>query len=415
MKILRLMTAATITLCLVGLPRTQGAEKSEEQLQTEVLGGVTCPSAEELAAMQNGQFILRARDGRLTKVPVQKNGLPHDPKGHIQRVWTAQSPLDRNIVYVNQGSLFCKTIDGGKTWTSYQRDWPGDDTGPFQILGDGSFITVTAERDEVTAVVWSSSDEGRTWQQISEINMPAQPKPFVCLWTFGIFRLQNKTLLCGVLASDAKSDEHGKAIDGSKSRLLAYRSTDDGQNWQGANTIADWTGEGGIVRTASGKLLAVLRYQTPLLPGNAPDLLKKTGGHSTYKHLFLASSDDGGRIWKNFRQLTTVFGQSYGFPAALSDGTVVVVRHDGYNPNRNGLAMISYNEGETWEDEAYYMYAPGNAASEGHAGYAQNVVLADDLILTIAGTCDFGPCRDSWDACLGKSDLTAIRWKPERK
>ena len=80
------------------------------------------------------------------------------------------------------------------------------------------------------------------------------------------------------------------------------------------------------------------------------------------------------------------------FLPALSDGTVVVVRHDGYNPNRNGLAMISYNEGEIWEDEAYYMYAPGDAASEGHAGYAQSVVLADDLILTIAETCDFGPC-----------------------
>ena len=104
----------------------------------------------------------------------------------------------------------------------------------------------------------------------------------------------------------------------------------------------------------------MLRYQTP------PDLPEKTGaGHSPYKHLFLANSDDGGRSWKNFRQLTTVFGQSYGFPAALSDGTVVVVRHDGYNPNRNGLAMISYDEGQTWEDEAYYMYAPWGRGERG--------------------------------------------------
>ena len=125
-------------------------------------------------------------------------------------------------------------------------------------------------------------------------------------------------------------------------------------------------------------------------------------------------SDDGGRNWKNFRQFTTVFGQSYGFPAVLSDGTVVVVRHNGYNPNRSGLAMISYDEGQTWKDEAYYLYAPSVAGQVGNAGYSQSVVLADDLILTIAGTSDFAPCRNSWDACLGKSDLTAIRWKPER-
>lgn len=62
MKSLRLLAAATIVLCLVGLPRTHAAQKSEQQLQTGVLGGIAGPSAEELAAMQKGQYIFHARD-----------------------------------------------------------------------------------------------------------------------------------------------------------------------------------------------------------------------------------------------------------------------------------------------------------------------------------------------------------------
>jgi len=428
MKTLRLLAAATALIALTtnvavhaGEPRKAKASKMLPipQLKTDVLGGVASPSAEKLAAMQKGQYILHARAGRITKVSAQKSRLPHDPEGHIQILATALSPQDEHTVYVNQGSLMCKSTDDGRTWTSYPcGDWGGQvHQGAFQILGDGRFITVTGKEGGVRAEVSISSDEGRTWRRFSQINMPTQPRRYLYFWTYGIVRLPNGTLLCAVLASNAKDGEHGKGLGGTTSRLLAYRSTDDGKTWQGPSTVADWSGEGGIVRTASGKLLAVLRYQRNLLPDDPPDLAIRTGsgpGHYPYKHLFLADSDDDGLSWKNFRQLTTVFGQSFGFPAALDDGTVVVVRTDGYKPNRNGQAMISYDEGQTWEDEAYYIYAP-SVRKMGHAGYSQSVVLADDLILTIAGTSDYGPCLNSWDACLGKSDLTAIRWKPERK
>ena len=69
--------------------------------------------------------------------------------------------------------------------------------------------------------------------------------------------------------------------------------------------------------------------------------------------------------------------------------------------------MISYDEGQTWEDEVYYMYF-GSAT----AGYSQSVVLGDDLILTVAATTEHLPGLGSWDACIGNSDLMAIRWKP---
>jgi hypothetical protein len=126
-------------------------------------------------------------------------------------------------------------------------------------------------------------------------------------------------------------------------------------------------------------------------------------------------SNDEGQTWNNFRQLTTAFGQCYGFPAALSDGAVVVIHDTRYGPGvPSGRAMISYDEGQTWEDEAYYIYAPGVVGNAGGIGYSQSVVLADDLILTIAGTTDTGG-RVSHAAAIGRSDLTAIRWKPAKR
>ena len=110
-------------------------EVPEGVLDTLVLGGVE-PSGEQLTAMQKGQYILHAKAGKITKVPVHKSRLPHDPKGHVQIVETAQSPLDRNTVYVNQGSIMCKTTDGGKTWTSHDRVYGKEGGGQVGLFPD---------------------------------------------------------------------------------------------------------------------------------------------------------------------------------------------------------------------------------------------------------------------------------------
>ena len=57
--------------------------------------------------------------------------------------------------------------------------------------------------------------------------------------------------------------------------------------------------------------------------------------------------------------------------------------------------MISHDEGQTWEDEVYYL-----DTSE-PSGYNQSLVLEDDTILTISSRND--------------NEITAIRWKPLKK
>ena len=86
------------------------------RLQTGMPGGIRNVTAHDLEQMQKGNYILHAHDRLLTKIPIQKIRLPHDPQGHIQRVTLLQSP-DR-MVYVKQHTLLCKSGDDGKTWTS---------------------------------------------------------------------------------------------------------------------------------------------------------------------------------------------------------------------------------------------------------------------------------------------------------
>ena len=159
-----------------------------------------------------------------------------------------------------------------------------------------------------------------------------------------------------------------------------------------------------MVQAPSGKLLAVVRYQRRLLPGDPPDLCdgRTWGGCKfspwlksvPYKHTFLVDSKDEGRTWTDFRQLTTTLGQCYGFPTALSDRTMVVVHTTPYGPGERGSrAIIGRDEGWTWENEVYYL-----TYSE-ESGYNQSVTLEDGAILTVAARNDIEP-------------FTAIRWKP---
>ena len=147
-----------------------------------------------------------------------------------------------------------------------------------------------------------------------------------------------------------------------------------------------------------------MRYQRPPAPGDTAEMRKHMTDRG-FKNLFLMNSDDGGLTWSPPRMLTTKYGQTFGYPAAQSDGTVVVVHDTRYGPGPAGSrAMVSRNEGKTWEDEVYYLDYTTFTGS-----YSASVVLKDDTIVTMAASSQAG---NSWAAVVDHSDLYAIRWKP---
>lgn len=60
--------------------------------KTEHMGGVPIPSTDVLKAMHRGQYILRARRGELTRVPVEKILLPHSNNMSPQNVQVDLGP-----------------------------------------------------------------------------------------------------------------------------------------------------------------------------------------------------------------------------------------------------------------------------------------------------------------------------------
>ena len=163
----------------------------------------------------------------------------------------------------------------------------------------------------------------------------------------------------------------------------------------------------------SGNHLATLRYQRERNPQDSPETIKYMGAYPKtpdklgFKNVFLMDSTDGGASWTRPRMLTTVYGQTYGSPLSQSDGTVVVVHDTRYGPGGPGSrALISRDEGKTWQDEVYYLDATNFTGS-----YSASVVFDDDTILTIAAS----SVGYSWEEVKDKTDLYAIRWKPVKE
>ena len=362
---------------------------------TEWLGGVTL-TPQQMRAMQAGPYILHARGGALNRVPVEKALLPHDPQGHVQTVELARAP--DGTLYVNQNTLMCRSRDGGRNWEVSPR--PENMVGTFQILSDGTFVAVkdAGEKAPSGILVWGSGDQGRTWSQLSEIANPAKCERRI---PGTLARLPDDTLVVPV-------ESRAHMID----PAYVHRSGDGGRTWSGPTGFNTETGflgghcyETMIAPMASGKLIAVIRYHGAVVP-QWP--LVDPDKRAYYKTVFLADSDDGGKTWHRFRQLTNYHGQCHGYGVGLSDGTFMVAYDHRYPRDlSSGRAMISRDEGETWEDEVYYLYY-----GDGVSGFSQSLALDDGSILTVGGISHELEGRRSWAGASGKSELWAIRWKP---
>lgn len=185
--------------------------------------------------------------------------------------------------------------------------------------------------------------------------------------------------------------------------------------------MVDWGSEGATVLLPSGRVLATMRYQRLPEPSDTAEIRKHMGTHpgnkglDGFKNVFLMDSNDGGRTWSAPRMLTTVYGQTFGYPAVQSDGTVVVVHDTRYGPGRPGArALVSRDEGKTWEDEVYYLDHTAITGS-----HSASVVLKDDTILTISASSrvpfSVAPAAQREKDGDTMTDLHAIRWKPRQQ
>ena len=368
---------------------------------TIAMGGVQV-RPDQLRAMQEGDYILHAKDGRLSKVSVPKIELPRDPCGHVQRLALFVG-ADKTI-YAAQCSILSRSTDRGKTWTHLRRKTSGGDVPEnhfmqMRVLSDGTWIQGRAVKSGQIAF-FTSKDMGESWQEVSRIGKSLDTED-VRLGSLEVLR--DGSLIVPVTAVYSKNKQWTDV------RSLSYRSRDGGKTFSEPTTIGHWGHEINVAQLPSARLLAVIRYQRPLLSSDPPNILEITGAkrwkHTfPYKHVFVADSTDGGKTWSRNRQVTTGCGQCHGAAVGLRNKRVVMVYDHRYpRPMSGARAVVSDDEGRTWRNEVYYL---SNGVV---AGFARTITCDGEEMLTLTGSY-YGE-QLGWNDVTGNTKFHIIRWR----
>jgi len=139
------------------------------------------------------------------------------------------------------------------------------------------------------------------------------------------------------------------------------------------------------------------------MEGDPPEVFARKGW--AWKHIFVADSEDAGKTWSPSRQVATETGQCHGAPVGLTGGRAVLIHDERRDAVSGARALVSDDEGKTWNDEVYYL-THGDAA-----GYARSVSFDGEEILTMTGS--FYGDSFSWSNLIGNSRQYIIRWRLE--
>lgn len=331
---------------------------------------------------------------KLGEIPIARISLP--VPGSTWKLTGRVGRLENGTIVAGFGTYLFWSRDEGRTWDSRRiENLPGTrepvNVRAFGVSRDAVFAAHERTADPPLPVsdrtihpvtISRSSDLGKSWTGAGALPIP-QPYTFLAGDGNHIVELGDGTILA---ALDAANDRVKHFERGWLAQIF-YRSQDGGRTWGDASVLPDRAAEVGLLSRGGLRLLAACRGMSN------PNLGGKT--------IQLAESEDGGRTWRNRRQLTWVFGQAHGDLATIPGGGVVAVYENRY-PEKDAdvRARVSWDGGVNWEPEVYRL-ARG-------IGYAGSVASPDGTIITVTGD---GERQRGKPAGRGYT-LTAIRWKP---
>jgi len=269
--------------------------------------------------------------------------------------------------------LSSRSGDGGRHWSEPRVLVDGPDSEGNLALGvlrDGTVLlgyeTFQILRDKdgpparyLAYQVMRSSDHGRSWS--SPVKIPDDPESLALASYSSVVQLPDGTVLMPLYAY--VEGEEGEASRKSSPRHFSYlyRSRDGGRSWGDRSLIAAGFNETNLVRLKSGKLLAAMREE------------QKPPGRSA-----LAESSDGGRHWSRPRYVTGASQHPAGL-LQMPDGTIVL-SHGVRHPPYGAQALLSRDEGQTWDRTRKLMLG---YHSWGGGGYPCTIRLDSGHLLTL--------------------------------
>ena len=312
--------------------------------------------AERVIVMENGGFwptIALLQNGELAVIA--RTGAPHGvTRGGSQLALT-------------------RSGDGGRTWSEpvgVAASRPNQDLrdGWLSQLKDGTLVLGfhiyefdaqgRADNQNVNVYLTQSKDLGRTWTVPSKIDISPH--------TWGnthsrIVELPSGTLLIHVATAYSHNPGRADIFRSPGDREFqshVFRSKDGGKTWGDRSLISNGD-ETGLLLLSSGKLLAAVR-----------------GEHGVSIH----ESVDEGRTWWNFGTATES-GEKPGSLLQLKDGRVLFSYGDRRLPFYGVQAMISRDEGKTWDRQNRFQLVWDAPTTD--CGYPTSVQLPDGRIFTV--------------------------------
>ncbi len=239
------------------------------------------------------------------------------------------------------------------TYQGLYHDWIARDWPASGAVIDLAYPMIPEALSRGGSYVRVSRDGGMTWGETVRVPVSAPHGP--------VRRRDGSLLYFGRVLNNIGPDDFG----GDNAEICAYESRDEGKTWDLLGRVPldpAWRDpcEPHVLELENGRLLGMIRVEDP----------------DVQLTNFITFSDDGGRTWTMPKPLGT-----NGAPPHLlrhSSGAVVLTYGRRTAPFGQ-RALVSRDNGETWEDE----YVIRDDAENGDLGYPSTAELPDGSLLTV--------------------------------
>lgn len=296
----------------------------------------------------------------------------HAIVGHGAAAVVCLDPDGCPVVSVGQGSLY-RSKDMGRTWQQIGAVPEGMTIESFGILRDGTMII--SNGTAAASETFRSVDGGKTW---------SGPAPIVSKWfnSWGI----GECVRINEMADGDILVTCSHSLRGESDWNGIYRSRDGGRTWGDFSYLNRPGCETNLLQLRSGKMLASIRYQQD---APMPDDFVRLDVFNTYrvdflKNVAVAESNDGGYTWSRPRVVGR-FNEAPGDLVELQDGRVVL-SYQQKNAPSGARAMISRDQGKTWDDTVYMLGwwgGQGSGPFSSSGGHTSSAVMPDGEIVTV--------------------------------